>query len=148
MRVHRALRGARRSGVTAILVEFVLIIVSLISAVILGGFLFGIFTVYVPPAEVAAQVSSCTATGTTEVCQLALANQGARNVDTDSYCTINVGGSKLSGTIANGGTVPASGSLSGVSCVVQGVTAQPGSRLTGSILLTNGALVFFAGTSS
>ncbi len=127
--------------------EFVLVVVALISATVVGGFVFGLFGSYVPPAEVAAQVSSCSWTGTAEVCQVTLANVGPRNVETTG-CSLSLEGSNLAGTITNGGTVPASGSLSEVSCAVQGASAPAGSRLVGSIGLTNGATVFFTSVSS
>lgn len=131
----------------ALVAEFVLIVVTLIAAIVVGGFVFGLFGSYVPPAEVAAQVSSCSSSGTAEVCQVTLANMGPRNVETTG-CSLALHGSNLPGSITNGGTVPASGLLSGVGCVVQGASAPAGSRLVGSIGLTNGATIFFTTVSS
>jgi hypothetical protein len=125
-----------------------LIATVLISALVLAGFLYDTFTVYTGPAEVAAQGTSCSASGTSETCQFSLANQGASSVTTDGVCSMSVGGSKVTGTIQNGGTVPPSGSISGVSCVVSGATASNGAQIVGALALANGAFVYFVGTSN
>lgn len=148
MRIARIPAGTRRKGVTVIVVEFILILVTLITSVMVGGFVFGLFGNYIPPAEVAAQVSSCSSTGSSEVCQLTLSNVGARNVATTSGCTLSLAGSARPGNLTGGGTIPGGASLNKISCAVQGAQAEPGSRLVGSIPLSNGATVFFTGTAS
>jgi len=132
----------------AIVVEFVLIIVSLISCVILGGFAFGTITIYVPPAMVAAQVASCSYAGNATDCKLILVNQGTKNVSTEGTCALSVPGAGGNGTVTNGGVVPAGGSLQGVTCAVHSSPLSPGMRVSGSLPLTDGGSVFFTGTAN
>jgi FlaG/FlaF family flagellin (archaellin) len=138
----------KRSGVSPIVAELCLIAVLLISAVILTGFLFDTISVYAAPAEVAAQATFCSASGDSEVCQVALSNVGSRDVNTDGSCSMTVGGSNLKGTIQNGGTVRADGSLFRVSCIVSGAIASVGSLIAGTIALTNGAFVYFTAVTN
>jgi hypothetical protein len=139
--------GRRRRGLAPIVVEFVIIVITLIVAVVLGGFTFGLFASIVPPAEVAAQVNSCSVTNGSEACQLTLANEGTKNVGTDGHCSLDLG-SQTSGQIVKGGIVPASGQLSGVTCIVQGDSVPSGYHIAGSLDLTNGGVVYFAAVTS
>ena len=148
MQVNSRRAGKKRSGVSPIVAELCLIAVLLITAVILSGFLFGTFSTYIPPAEIAAQATFCSASGGSETCQLVLANMGARIVSTDGSCSMTVGGSYIKGTIQNGGIVPAGGSLDGVSCIVSGAIASVGARIAGTIALTDGALVYFTAVTN
>ncbi|HEV2138956.1 MAG TPA: hypothetical protein VGR53_08940 [Nitrososphaerales archaeon] len=147
MRIARK-RPAKRRAVSAIIAEVTLIAVTLISCLILSGIFYGSFSYYVPPAEVAAQSSSCSAQNGNEVCQLTLQNQSPHSVSTSSQCAMNVQGSRLTGTVANGGTVPGSGTLAGVQCVVTGASAPPGAQITGTLPLMNYASVIFTAISS
>jgi len=144
----KPIQARSRSGVSPVVAELCLIAVLLISAVILAGLVYGSFSYYNAPAEVAAQTLGCSASNGSEVCHLVLDNLGAREVNTDGACSMSVGGSELAGTIENGGTVPADGSLQGVACVVAGATANPGDQIGGVIALDNGAIVYFTALSS
>jgi hypothetical protein len=144
MRIAGIHAGTRRDGIATVVVEFVLILVGLITSIMIGAFFFDLFGTYLSPAEVAAQASSCSSDGLSEVCQFTLSNVGAHSVATSSGCSL----SNVSGNLTGGGTIPGGGSLNHVSCEVQGVHAAAGSRLTGAISLSNGAIVFFAGTAS
>ncbi len=146
---HPQTRRRGRRGVSPVIAEVLLIAVSLIAGVALGGFAFGLLGAYAHPAEVAAQVRSCSSIGaSSEVCTIDLTNVGSSDVGTTSACYIDVGGAKVSGTVGSGGSVPGGGSLTGVSCMVQGASAVAGTTITGSISLTSGYPVYFAGTAS
>jgi len=137
-------RGSRRAGLSAIVVEFVLVVISLIACIVLGGFTFGTIQIYVPPAEVAAQASSCSAAGNHSFgCMLTLNNQGSRNVATDGICSLNVSGGPVNGTISDGGTVPAGGALTGVQCIADVAGPTSGALVTGSISLNDGGMAYF-----
>jgi hypothetical protein len=138
--------GKARRGLNELVAELALIAVSLIASVILSGFVFGTLTSYVTPAEVAAQASSCSAVNDSEYCRVSLANIGAQSAVTDGVCSLTIGGSTRTGSVVNGGTVPASGSLNDVGCLVIGPTAQPGSFIVGAVSLTNGAEIPFVAT--
>jgi hypothetical protein len=148
LQVNRRRTGKKRSGVSPVVAELCLIAVLLISVVVLSGFLFDTFSVYVAPAEVAVQATLCSASGNSEICQLVLANLGTGVVGTDGACSLTVGGAYVKGTIQNGGVVPAGGSLNGVSCIVSGAIASAGARIAGTIALTDGAVVFFTAVTN
>jgi len=135
--------GKKRVGLAAIVVEFVLIAVTLIAAIILGGFVFGTIGIYVPPAEVAAQVNICTHNGNVLDCVLTLANQGTKGVSTVGVCTLDAGQGSFNGTVVGGGQVPAGGVLNEVSCSGTSGNMTSNALITGSISLTDGAMAYF-----
>ncbi|HUK80144.1 MAG TPA: hypothetical protein VLU91_05725 [Nitrososphaerales archaeon] len=137
--------GHRRRGVSAVVAEVVMIAVLLVAAVMLAGVTFGIFAIYYEPAEVAAVGATCSAIGNSTVCQLTLTNEGTQDTATDGVCSLRVG-EDLQGSVVDGGTVPAGGSLSGVQCVAPGGSLLPGSHVSGVLQMTNGASTFFVGT--
>jgi FlaG/FlaF family flagellin (archaellin) len=143
----RTIRRRARSGVSPVVAELCLIVVVLISTVVLSGLVFGTFSYFTSPAQVAAQAIDCTASGGSEVCHLVLDNLGSSGVSTDGACSMTVGGQDLAGSIENGGTVPPNGSLQGVDCVVSGAVANAGNRIGGTIALNDGALVYFTAMS-
>ena len=141
-------RAARRRAVSAVIAEITLIAVTLISCLILSGIFYGSFSYFFPPAEVAAQSSSCSAMNGNEVCLLTLQNQSPHSVATSSQCSMTVQGSQLAGTVSNGGTVPGSGTLAGVQCTVAGTSAPPGAQITGTLPMMNYGSVFFTALSA
>jgi len=134
----------KRSGITPIIVEFMLIAIVLIACVMLAGFTFGLFSSYVTPAEVAVESAICSTAGNTTTCQLTLTNVGARDTSTTGTCSMSAGADE-NGSVVGGGTVPAGGSLSGVECVAHGYLST-GSQVSGALSLTNGGIAFFVGT--
>ena len=137
--------GHRRRGVSVVVAEVVMIAVLLVAAVMLAGVTFGIFAIYYSPAEVAAVGASCSAVGNSTVCQFTLTNEGTQDTATDGVCSLRVG-ELIQGSVVDGGTVPAGGSLSGVQCVANGGGLMPGSHISGVLEMTNGASAFFIGT--
>ena len=135
----------RRRGVSVIIAEVVLIAVLLVSAIMLTGLTFGLFSLYLSPAEVAAESVSCSAAGNTTTCQVTLTNEGAQDVSTTGSCSLNEG-TAVSGSVVDGGIIPAGGSLQGVECVTNGVDLSSGSLVQGALPLTNGGSAFFTGT--
>ena len=118
-------------------------VVSLATALLVGSFSFQMIGTAAHPAEVSAQLNSCTANGTSETCSLTLANVGGADVQTMS-CAVGSDGGDL---IAGGGTVPAGGTLR-VNCVVAQLPgAGMGIPVIGWIGLSNGVSVYFVGSS-
>lgn len=132
---------AQRRGVSPLLAELTLIAVTLIAAVLVGGWTFQTMGVSTRTAEVQAQLDSCEAQGSTETCTLSLLNSGASNVDASS-CAIG----SAEGRISSAGTVPADGALNGISCSVTG-DFQVGTLVTGWVGLSNGGAAYFAGSA-
>ena len=124
-----------------------MIAVLLVAVVMLASITFGIFAIYYSPAEVAAEGVSCTAVGSTTVCQLTLTNEGTQDTTTVGVCSLQAG-DVAQGYVEGGGTVPAGGSLSGVQCIAHGGGLMPGSHISGVVPLSNGASAFFVGTSA
>jgi len=135
----------RRSGVSSLVAEIALIAVLLIATVIMASFTFGLFSLYYSPPEVAAQGATCSTAGNSTTCQLILINTGIRDTSTTGSCSLDMG-TGVSGHVLNGGVVPAGGSLTNVQCVAHGIDPYPGSQVTGTLLLTNGATAFFVGS--
>jgi FlaG/FlaF family flagellin (archaellin) len=148
MRLDSIKAGKRRRAVSVIVAELMMLVVVLIVAVILAGFVYGTMAGYIPPAEVAAEATICSSSGGSSVCQFMLTNLGPRTVNTDGLCTMTVGGSRVAGVLQNGGAVPPNGSLNSVECLVSGGQVVSGSTVGGTISLSNGAQVYYAGTVS
>jgi flagellin-like protein len=136
------LRGSRRA-ISPVLAELLLIVVTLVTGLMVGTFTFQVVGTAAHPAEVSAQLNSCTANGSNETCSLTLANVGASDVVTLPVCVVG----SVDGSLTAGGTVPAGGTLT-VDCSVKGVQLEgAGSPIMGWIALSNGYSVYFAGHS-
>jgi FlaG/FlaF family flagellin (archaellin) len=147
MRRSKRLSRAKRKGLSAVIVELLLIVIALVTTAVLGGFVFGTLNFYYGPAELAAQVASCSASNNSEVCQVTLTNIGANPASTLG-CTMNVNGSRVQGIMTNGGVVPASGSLGNVGCTAHGSTVPSGTRVVGWISFTGGFSAYFTAISA
>lgn len=126
-----------------ILAELMLMAATLVAGAEVGSFGFQLVGSSTHPAEVAARVISCQAQGLNETCTLALTNLGSSNVETSSFCALG----QARGRLISGGTIPAGESLGDVDCSVTGAAAPKSSTVTGWVVLSNGADVYFAGSS-
>ena len=136
-------REARKKAISPVLATVILIAITLIAAIAISGFVFGLFGTYTNTAKVEAISYSCS--GTPEVCTIGLENIGTANTALSGTCTLTFGGTSYAGVAAI-----TSGSLNGGSSAVTTCTgpagshATAGSQVVGSILLTNGADVLFS----
>ena len=130
----------------SLVAEVVLIGVVLASSIMVGGFTFGLIGVYVPPAEVAVQVASCSSANSSLDCNLMVVNVGAKNVDA-SGCSINAAGVEVSGALRGVTTIPASSQIQ-MSCSVNGLSAMPGATVVGSLYMSNGGVAYFTSSTS
>jgi len=134
---------ARREAISPVLATVILIAITLIAAIAIAGFVFGLFGTYTNTARVEAISYSCS--GTPEVCTIGLQNIGTANTALTGSCTLTFGGVAYAGTAA-----VSSGSLNGGSTAVTTCTgpagshAVVGSQIVGSMLLNNGANVMFS----
>jgi len=137
------LSKTRRTAISPVLATVILIAITLIAAIAIGGFVFGLFGSYTNTARVEAISYSCS--GTPEVCTVGLQNIGTANTSLLGSCTLTFGG-----TIYNGVAAITSGSLNGGSTAVSTCTgpagshAAVGSQVVGSIVLTNAADILFS----
>jgi len=137
-----------RKAISPVLATVILIAITLIAAIAIAGFVFGLFGSFTSSAQVSAQVSSCTSA--TDVCIVKLTNTGTSNV-VATGCSIQNGGKAAAATItapAAPVTVGASGSVT-ATCTATVVAAQTiGSMAVGSFSMSNGASVPFSGVWS
>jgi len=141
-------RGRRsKTAISPILATVLLIAITLIAAVAVGGFVFGLFGTFTSTAQVSAGTVTCS--GTPEVCTLALQNTGSGNTAITGVCELNfAGGSYASAAALVTGSLKA-GSSATVTCTgPPSQHAVAGTQVTGYVTLGNGAEVLFAGTAA
>ena len=136
-----------RKGISPVLATVILIAITLIAAVGIGGFVFGLFGTFTSTAQVSAGVATCS--GTPEVCTLVLQNTGSGNTAITGVCNMNfAGGSYSSSATLVAGSLKA-GSSGTVTCTGPGSQhASAGTQITGYVTLGNGAEVLFAATAT
>jgi flagellin-like protein len=143
----RIRKGGSRRAISPVLATVILIAITLIAAVAISGFVFGLMGTYTSVAEVSSSAVGCS--GTPEVCTVALQNTGSANVVLAGTCTLSFGGGLHPSTAALLSGNLNAGSQASVSCTSPGsFHAVAGTQITGSIALGNGAEVLFAGTAS
>jgi len=141
-------RKQRRKAISPVLATVILIAITLIAAIAIAGFVFGLFGSFTSSAQVSAQVTSCSRIAGNEVCSVTLTNSGTSNAAA-TVCSIQLSGTAAAGTVT--GTplnVPASGNVGAVCTVTAGAAQTAGSQAVGSFSLSNGASVPFSGTWS
>ena len=135
-----------RKAISPVLATVILIAITLIAAIAIAGFVFGLFGTFTSTAQVQASVTSCTYTAPNEVCSLVLTNSGNAATSTTGSCSLTYGGTTYTGTTATGavgvGTTAAS-------CTVGG-SHDPGAgvQVTGTVILANGGNALFSATAS
>lgn len=128
--------GSKKAAVSPVLATILLIVVTLVAALAMSGFYFGLMGTFANTALVSAGgAGSCA--GTPEVCTLTVTNSGSGNANLGGDCKMNFGGSSYQGT-----TSVVSGSLNAghsatVSCtsVTPGAHATSGSSITGWLMM-------------
>ena len=139
----------RRSkrAISPVLATVILIAITLIVAVAVGGFVFGLFGTFTSTAQVSAGTVTCS--GTPEVCTLVLQNTGTANTVITGVCNLNFNGGSYVGTAALVSGSLKAGSSASVTCTGPASQhATAGTQITGYLALGNGAEVLFAGTAA
>jgi len=155
------LTAGKRKAISPVLATVILIAITLIAAIAIAGFVFGLFGSFTSSAQVSGQVTSCLAynaaggggaPGThanNNVCTITLTNIGTSNVVVTGG-SVQIGGTAVA---CNGAlvlpTVGASNTASFV-CLQAVATASQtvGSQAVGAVTLSNGATVAFSGVWS
>jgi archaeal type IV pilus assembly protein PilA len=144
----------KRKAISPVLATVILIAITLIAAIAIAGFVFGLFGSFTSSANVSASVTSCQYNGTHEICDLSLINSGSANTGASS-CSMTYGGATVSGTVTlfsdpalstAAANIKAGVTTYGI-CTSTGGAAGAGVRVTGSISTTNGGSVPFTGTA-
>jgi len=155
----RILPPSKRKGISPVLATVILIAITLIAAIAIAGFVFGLFGTFTSTARVQASVTNCSHDGTTgEDCQVILTNSGNANTATTGACSMSFGGSTYSGHVADtvahaiagtNGVQPANaGSSPAYFCDVPNNQATSGQQVTGSVILANGGNALFSAVAS
>ncbi|HEV2226892.1 MAG TPA: archaellin/type IV pilin N-terminal domain-containing protein [Nitrososphaerales archaeon] len=144
-------RKRNRKAISPVLATVILIAITLIAAIAIAGFVFGLFGSFTSSAQVSAQVTTCThGTGgnTSAWCIVTLTNSGTSNAAANG-CSLNVNGVATVGTLTGAAknSIQASSSATG-DCRVTSAAQTVGSQAVGSFSLSNGASVPFSGTWS
>ena len=139
--------GRHRRAISPVLATVILIAITLIAAISIAGFVFGLFGTFTTTAQVGATSVACThGAGGTANCAIILYNNGNSPAKTTG-CSFTGSNGAGAGTLTGGGTIPAGSTLS-ITCTT-GATAgatNPGTQATGSIGLSNGGDALFTGT--
>ena len=137
----------RRKAISPVLATVILIAITLIAAVAVSGFVFGLFGTFTNTARVSAGTVSCS--GTPEVCVATLQNTGSASTAITGVCTLGFAGGPYQGTAAQLTGNLNAGSIATVSCTGPALShATAGTQVTGAIAIGNGAWVLFAGTAA
>lgn len=124
--------GSRKAGVSPVLATVLLIAVTLIAALMMSGFVFGIMDTFTSVALVSVSGGG-TCSGTPEACTLTLTNSGTGNANIATACRLSFGGSSYDGTVSLVSGSLNAGSKATVLCSsdAAGAHAMPGSSVTG-----------------
>jgi len=135
----------KRKAISPVLATVILIAITLIAAIAIAGFVFGLFGTFTKTATVVGSTVSCN--DTTGFCTVDLINSGNANTATSGGCTESFGGATYQGTVTAGTIVPAGGGGVPLTCTLPHSEALVGGEsVTGSVTLTNGGLVLFSGS--
>jgi len=132
----------RRKAISPVLATVILIAITLIAAIAIAGFVFGLFGSFTSSARVSAQVTTCVVS--TKTCTVLLTNTGTSNANALS-CSIQDNGAPESGTLGGGPTVPAGQAGVSFTCLLGTIHSVAGSTAEGSFAMSNGATVPFSG---
>ena len=139
-----------RKAISPVLATVILIAITLIAAIAIAGFVFGLFGTFTSTAQVSASVTTCTNV-VKPICTLTLTNTGNGNTAPTGSCTISIVGTVLQGTFSSTATLVPGTPLVGATCTANtALAAAPGDGLavSGSVGLTNGGSVLFSGSTS
>jgi flagellin-like protein len=145
-------RRKQRRAVSPVLATVILIAITLIAAVAIAGFVFGLFGAFTSTAQVSITSVSCRTNG---LCTLTLTNSGTASTYSGTSGTITFGGKTVTmtcGTTTSASPVSptsvliAAGGSNQISCSFDASSAQAGQQFVGTVSLANGGQVQFSGT--
>ena len=134
--------GKERKAISPIIATVLIIAVTLIAAVAIAGFVFGIFSSGASTAQVAVTAISCSASS--KACTMTLTNTGNAITNAGGSGVITFAGSSQSLTTTNTLNIPAGGG-NYQAYYTFGGSPVAGQQYTGYVALANGEQVQFAG---
>lgn len=138
----------RRKAISPVLATVILIAITLIAAIAVAGFVFGLFGSFTSSAQVSAVLVSCPRVAPV-ICSVSLQNTGSSNAS-PTACSIQLNGVATSGTTSVTAVTAGAGAVSETCTllVAAGAGGAVGSTAQGSFTLSNGATVPFTGVWS
>ena len=143
-------KKSNRKAISPVLATVILIAITLIAAIAIAGFVFGLFGTFTNTAQISASAQVCQESpplSGNEVCSLVLSNTGNAAVLSTASCSITWGGSGHVGVYSPVASV-VPGSTQVGTCTVTGATATAGLQVTGFVIMANGANALWSTTSS
>lgn len=134
--------GKKRKAISPVLATVILIAITLIAAIAVAGFVFGLFGSFTSSALVTASVTNCSATS--KSCNVLLINSGTANANVGTVCSMTFGGVSHAGITNTTATITAGGAAVGLLCTVGGSPVQ-GQALVGQVGISNGGQIQFSG---
>jgi len=151
----RIVPPSKRKAISPVLATVILIAITLIAAIAIAGFVFGLFGTFTSTARVQASVTSCAAVAGHEACTLIFTNSGNANAYVVGPCTLTFLGASNAAAVdaahsgSTNGVVGAGSSLSGAVCTATAaLVAGTGVQVTGSVVLSNGGNALFSATAA
>ncbi|MGD1055195.1 MAG: archaellin/type IV pilin N-terminal domain-containing protein [Nitrososphaerales archaeon] len=135
-----------RKAISPVLATVILIAITLIAAIAVAGFVFGLFGSFTSSAQISAVAVTCTRAANAH-CVVNLQNTGSSNA-TPTACSIQIAGVATAGTnVPAYVAVTAGAGVIGETCQMPAATVGGaiGSTAQGSFTLSNGASVTFTG---
>jgi len=140
----------RRKGISPVLATVILIAITLIAAIAIAGFVFGLFGSFTSSARVEVSYASL-AGGAAPAGSVVALNTGTSNTNVNSM-TLTYGGQTCAPAVTGAPVSVTAGAAPGVTLTVTAGTcaAVPahGQAYTGSLALSNGGQVPFSGVFS
>jgi len=135
-------RAKSKRAISPVIATIILVAITIVIAVAVAGWVFGLFGNYSKTANgvtVVSGLSTCGAT-TTTTCNIVLSNQGANAVSVIGASVNGPSVSSTAGASVGGSTVVPAGGAVTVTITVSG-TLQPGGTYNIQIALSNGGTV-------
>jgi len=132
----------KRKAISPVLATVILIAITLIAAIAIAGFVFGLFGSFTSSAQVSAQVQLCHHESTGgDNCRVNLTNIGTSNAAATA-CAVSLSGVMTPGTLNGTSTTVKASSSQVLSCwVATGAAQTIGSQAIGTFAMSNGASV-------
>jgi len=147
----RIIPPTKRKAISPVLATVILIAITLIAAIAIAGFVFGLFGTFTSTARVQASVTACNYNGIVagdEACTIVLVNSGNANTATTGSCSMTALGTTHAGVVGGGGTVTAGATLTITCGYVAAAQLGGGVQVTGSVILANGGNALFSATAT
>ena len=137
----------KQQAISPVLATVILIAITLIAAVAIAGFVFGLFGSFTKTAQVSLGAATCTDL-TKPVCTLSWTNNGNANTQALASCSITWDGATEPGAITGAPVALASGSSGTLVCTATtaGAALAAGQLVSGYVSLGNGGSALFSGS--